>query len=204
MVDRRRTQPRTFVNLPSLSPLSLFRQVLIPPADPSSSSADADAVPRSNFTFEFDAERRAVESAAGPSSLPSPSEWTPPDPWSGLFEQLLLLQMPPPGRGQGQGAGEPSSSPSSSSREEVALAAAAAAALAKAAAESAGSEEESSASSTSSLVAETKRTLEPLRQLSQMGFDPRRSLGALVVSRGDLAAATDACLAAAAASGARI
>ena len=119
-------------------------------------------------------------------------------------EQLLLLQMPPPGRGQGQGEGEPSSSPSSSSREEVALAAAAAAALAKAAAESAGSEEESSASSTSSLVAETKRTLEPLRQLSQMGFDPRRSLGALVVSRGDLAAATDACLAAAAASGARI
>ena len=86
----------------------------------------------------------------------------------------------------------------------MALAAAAAAALANADAAageiSTGSGEESSLD----LEGLEKKTLEPLRQLTQMGFDPPRALGALVVSRGDLAAATDACLAAAAASGARI
>lgn len=89
----------------------------------------------------------------------------------------------------------------------MALAAAAAAALANAeaaAGETTGSGEDRAGSSLDFAEGLEKKTLEPLRQLTQMGFDPPRALGALVVSRGDLAAATDACLAAAAASGARI
>lgn len=151
---------------------------MVPAADSNSpeDAAAAAAVPRSNFVFDFDVERKAVERAAAvaakdadaapPTSTSSPSSWTPPDPWSPLFDRHK-----------------------DASRQEVALAAA----LVKAG----GREESESAFG-------IEKTLEPLRQLTSMGFDPKQALGALALSNGDLAAATDACLAAAAASGARI
>ena len=190
-IDRRLPLSTSFLPLSLSSPNNPVHKVLIPAADSPSPTAGADAVPRSNFAFDFDAERRAVEKAekaaeaaaavaapaadddgAAPSSSSSSSSspWTPPDPWSALFGEHR-----------------------EASREEVALAAAAAAELAKAAGGGRGGGAE-----------ELERSLRPLRQLTAMGFDPRRALGALVVSGGDLAAATDACLAAAAASGARI
>jgi len=113
---------------------------------------------------------------------------------------------------EGDGSGEAPNPPSTSSwtppdpwqplfqrhkeasRAEVALAAALA--------QTGGGEENANNSSGSG--SDVEKTLEPLRQLTQMGFDPKQALGALVISKGDLAAATDACLAAAAASGARI
>ena len=162
---------------------------MLPPTTGASSSSSADAsVPRSDFAFDFDVERKAVERAAtaaaaaaattakadddaAPSSSP---RWTPPDPWAPLFER----------HSQGE----------ASSRVEVALA------LAAALAARAG---EGNSESTIG-EEELEKTLEPLRQLTQMGFDPKQSLGALVISKGDLASATDACLAAAASSGARI
>lgn len=166
---------------------------MIPTAD-SSPTADAAAVPRSNFAFDFDVERKAVERAAAakddgsvdaaaaaggaaaapPSTSSSPSSWTPPDPWSPLFERH-----------------------GDASREEVALAAAleGIGGGGRGGGETAGVE---------GAPGEIGETLEPLRQLTAMGFDPKQALGALVISNGDLAAATDACLAAAAASGARI
>ena len=187
-IDRRLPLSTSFLPLSLSSPNNPVHKVLIPAADSPSPTAGADAVPRSNFAFDFDAERRAVEKAekaaeaaaavaapaadddgAAPSSSSSSSPWTPPDPWSALFGEHR-----------------------EASRGEVALAAAAAE-LAKAAGGGRGGGAE-----------ELERSLRPLRQLTAMGFDPRRALGALVVSGGDLAAATDACLAAAAASGARI
>ena len=179
-IDRRLPLSTSFLPLSLSSPNNPVHKVLIPAADSPSPTAGADAVPRSNFAFDFDAERRAVEkaekAAEAAAAVAAPaadddgaSPWTPPDPWSALFGEHR-----------------------EASREEVALAAAAAE-LAKAAGGGRGGGAE-----------ELERSLRPLRQLTAMGFDPRRALGALVVSGGDLAAATDACLAAAAASGARI
>lgn len=166
---------------------------MVPPLDPNASPDDATAasiVPRSNFTFDFDVEKKAVERVKnedGPlsSSSSSSAPWTPPDPWRPLFDKH-----------------------NDCSREEVALAASLAArAAAEASASSLESDRNNSSNSRSSSSGRgaaaddllEKRHLAPLRQLASMGFDPKEAAGALCLSRGDLAAATDACLAAAAA-----
>ena len=145
---------------------------MLPPLDPDSpeDATAASVVPRSNFAFDFDVERRAVERAspsppsegAEASSSSAAAPWTPPDPWKRLFEKH-----------------------GDCSREEVALAASLAARAAEKGGDDGGDLD--------------KKHLGPLRQLTSMGFSARDAAGALCLSGGDLAAATDACLAAAAA-----